>query len=105
MSGHSGNLAVFYRPMTDEGECQTEWIDYRPTGQLTSDGALEFNVPGNSTKYIDLKNTRLKIKCKILQANVSNLPSPDLLPVKVNWYQRPLKWDLSICFYKAYGGR
>ena len=75
MSGHSGNLAVFYRPMTDEGERQTEWIDYRPTGQLTSDGALEFNVPGNSTKYIDLKNTRLKIKCKILQANGSNLPS------------------------------
>ena len=57
MSGHNENLALFYRPVINEGEGRKEWVEYRPTGQLNSDGALEFNIQGNGTKYIDLKST------------------------------------------------
>ena len=75
MAGHNENLAIFYKPVQDHGQKQVEWIEYRPTGQLNSEGAIEFHVPGNGSKYMDLKNTKLKIKAKIVKADRTNLPS------------------------------
>ena len=75
MAGHNENLAIFYKPVQDHGQKQVEWIEYRPTGQLNSEGAIEFHVPGNGSKYMDLKNTKLKIKAKIVKADGTNLPS------------------------------
>ena len=75
MAGHNENLALFYKPLQDHGQKEVEWIEYRPSGQLNSEGAIEFHVPGNGSKYMDLKNTKLKIKAKIVKADGSNLPS------------------------------
>ena len=50
-------------------------MDYRPVRELSSGGALEFHISGNSSKYIDLKNTRLKIKFTILQGDGNPLPT------------------------------
>ena len=75
MAGHNENLAIFHKPMEDHGQKQIQWVEYRPTGQLNSDGAIEFNVAGTSTMYIDLKNTKLKVKAKIVQADGTNLPA------------------------------
>ena len=73
MSGHS--LSLFYTPANDTSVKNVEWVDYRPVGELRSGGVLEFNISGNSSKYIDLKNTRLKIKFRILQGNGTPLPT------------------------------
>lgn len=74
MSGHNDNVSLFYTPVKDTSVKSIEWVEYRPVGQLNSEGALEFNVSGNSTKYMDLQNTRLKIKFRILQGNGQTLP-------------------------------
>ena len=47
----------------------------QPIGQLSSDGALEFNISGNSHKYVDLANTRLQIKFRIVQGDRQLLPA------------------------------
>ena len=75
MSGHSQNLSLFYKPVYDRAIKNIEWLEYRPVGQISSEGALEFSVSGNNTKYIDLKNTRIKIKCKIVQSNGNPIPN------------------------------
>ena len=73
MAGHNKNLAIFHRPIEDHGQKQMQWVEYRPTGQ--PEGAIEFHVPGTSNMYIDLKNTKLKVKAKIVQADGTNLPA------------------------------
>ena len=75
MAGHNKNISLFYKPMIDDTILRREWIEYRPVGELSSNAAIEFNIAGNSTKYIDLKNTTLKIKCRILKADGTKLPS------------------------------
>ena len=75
MANHGDSVSLFNVPVYDNTVRGIEWVQHRPVGQLNSDGALEFNVSGNSTKYIDLKNTRLKIKFRIVLANGKTVPS------------------------------
>lgn len=84
MEGHQDNVSLFYTPTSDPTVKSREWVEHRPVGQLSADAALEFSVSGNSSKYIDLRQTRLKIKLRILQGNGEKLPSSlpvDLGPV------------------------
>ena len=74
MIGHSDNVSLFYTPVRDTSVRGIEWIEHRPVGELNSEGALEFNVSGNGTKYIDLQKTRLKIKFRIVQSNGDAIP-------------------------------
>ena len=75
MESHNAKSSLFHTHKSDTTVKSMEWTEYRPVGQLNSEGALEFNVSGNSTKYVDLQNTKLKVKFRILQENGSVLPA------------------------------
>lgn len=78
-------------------ECSTsplEWFHVKPTHtaienstdvefhSLTSvrDGAaLEFYVPASAEEYIDLQNTKLYVKCKVIRGNGDNLEDDDVV--------------------------
>ena len=62
---HNEGFALFTLPPVDSSIDQKEWMEYRPISQITSDSVLEFNIPGNSTNYISLKETRLQLKIRI----------------------------------------
>ena len=89
MAAHSDNTSLFHTPPRDDLVQGMEWIEYRPVGQLNSEGALEFNVSGNGARYMDLMNTRLKVKFRILQADgqvippaiIEGKPTPDAAKV------------------------
>lgn len=66
---HGDNLALFQNPEVHVGSQKTEWLIYRPINQLTEGAAIEFNVPGTSTSYIDLANTLLHVNFNIVKAN------------------------------------
>ena len=36
-----------------------EWMEYRPVNQITGSTVLDFNIPSQSSAYIDLKNSLL----------------------------------------------
>lgn len=76
MTSHSDNVSLFYTPVEDKSVQGVEWVEYGPVGQLNSESALEFTIPGNSAKYIDLRRTLLKLQVRIKQADGENLPSP-----------------------------
>ncbi len=67
--GHSEELALFQSSAIDTGIESVEWVDFRPVSQLTRDGAVEFNLTGNSAAYIDLRRTRLHVKVRITKGN------------------------------------
>ena len=74
MAAHNDNLALFYKPPKDKTVKSAEWLEYRPVGELNSDGALEFNITGGGNRYIDLLRTRISLKVRILQADGKVLP-------------------------------
>lgn len=49
----------------------------RHINQLTEGAAIEFNVPGTSMTYIDLKNLLLRVKLKIVKADGYDLEAGD----------------------------
>jgi hypothetical protein len=75
----SDNLQVFYCPPTETAVQSVEWVDVRPIGQVLARSAIEFNLSGNSTAYLDLKNTRLSIKARILKENGEPIGADDVV--------------------------
>ena len=66
--GHMTEVALFKEPNTNIALQKIEFVDYRPVNQLTGE-VVEFNVPGTSTQYIDLKSTRLYVKVKVVKGD------------------------------------
>ena len=67
------NLSLFQLPTTDIGVERVQWVEYRPTAK-SDDGPIEFTVSGAGHQYVDLQNTKLFIKAKIVKADGKNLP-------------------------------
>lgn len=92
LDGHSDKIAVFNLPPTDASVESTEWIEYRPSGQLLPNSPIEFNIFGSSTTYIDLRESLLYVKLKITNGdNVSVTSNNNVglinLPLKTLWSQ------------------
>ena len=111
---HDDALALFQRPEVETATQKKEWITVRPINQLTEGAAIEFNIPGTSMTYIDLKNILLHITLKIVKEDGSNLESTDKVglvnnalhtifsQVDVNVKQHPTSEIGSNYPYKAY---
>lgn len=52
---HDNDLALFDLPEVETMTQKKEWLTLGPINQLTPGAAIEFNVPGTSMAYIDLK--------------------------------------------------
>jgi len=107
-------LALFDLPEVETATQKREWLTVRPINQLTPGAAIEFNVPGTSMAYIDLKNLMLLVKLKIVKADGSDLVKDDPVgltnnplhsifsQVDVNLQQHPTTEIGANYAYKAY---
>ncbi|MET0103903.1 MAG: hypothetical protein ABW072_02035 [Sedimenticola sp.] len=69
---------------TDTSLHSTEWIEYRPINQISDTSALEFNIPAQSSAYVDLKRSVLNIKMRLVKADGTLVDSTQVLaPVNV----------------------
>lgn len=88
----SRRLALFHNFPTEAGVEQTEWIDIRPTSSPVHGGAVEFNISGSGTNYIDLQRTRLYVRLRLLHEDGSILSEKEKvalinLPLHSMWNQ------------------
>ena len=74
MEAVNTKLALFRELPQDLGINSVKWIEYRPTSQLTPGAAVTFSIPP-SPMYVDLKRSRLHVKCRILKGDGSKLPT------------------------------
>ena len=81
---HDNDLALFKTPEVETATQKREWITVRPISQLTEGAAIEFNVPGTSMTYIDLKNLLLYLKLKIVKADGTHLEAEDIVGLTNN---------------------
>jgi len=73
--GYPESLAIFDKPIQNIGVRQVRCVNYYPVNDFTSQGVIQFSVPGTGNTYMDLSKTYLNIRCKIVKKDNSTLPS------------------------------
>jgi hypothetical protein len=68
-------LSLFEPARRDTSLHSREFIEYRPINQLTESAALEFNIPAQSSAYIDLKRSVLNVKLRLVNADNTPIES------------------------------
>ena len=66
-------LDLFAVPPTQTSIDEGQWIEHQPMTSLNSGGPIEFVVPGTGDAYIDLVNTYLFVRAKIIRGVGTNL--------------------------------
>ena len=77
-------LDLFESMDTDTTLQATDFIEYRPVNQMTDTSPLEFNIPAQSSAYLDLKRSVLNLKLRLVNADGSPVQDSQVLgPVNV----------------------
>ena len=90
---YTSSLALFQHPNSSSAIERIDFTDYQRVSQISPETSLlEFQVPGTSSSYIDLKATRLHIQLKITKSDGSSITTQEKvglinLPLHTIWSQ------------------
>lgn len=74
---HPEELDLFSTPPTQGAYENIQWVDYRPVSQLKEDAPVEFVIPSCGSQYLNLKQTYLKVKARLLKMDGTELDMED----------------------------
>ena len=83
--GVKSELDLFAVPPTQTSIDEGQWIEHQPMTSLDSGGPIEFVVPGTGDAYIDLANTYLFVRAKIIRGVRTNLADDTPVAPVNNW--------------------
>ena len=75
--GYSSQVAIFTVKPTDASVVSRQNVDFGPIAAIRPFAPIEFNIMGNNSNYIDMKNIRLHIKVKLVKSNGDNITEDD----------------------------
>ena len=67
--GITNVLDLFSKPRIQTSIIEGSWVEVRPTSSLDDDSAIEFEITGSGTDFLDLANTFIKGKVHITTPN------------------------------------
>lgn len=67
------NLDIFSVPMSQTSIDSCTYSEYHPISNITDGAPIEFSISGTGLEYIDLQNTQLYVKLKVVQGTGANL--------------------------------
>jgi len=70
-------LDLFSVPPTQTSVENGNWIEYHPLTTVGDDSPIEFDINGTGEDYIDLANTMLLVRAKIINVNGTNTADAD----------------------------
>ena len=70
-------LDLFSVPPTQTSIESADFVEYNPISSLSDDTPIEFSVSGSGQDYIDLANTQLLVRAKILKGDGGNIEGTD----------------------------
>lgn len=91
--GLPAELALFTVPPNQVAVDKIYFSECRPVSSFdTEDAPIEISVPGQGNEYIDLRRSRLYVKCKIVKTDGTALASQEKtgiinLPLQTMWSQ------------------
>ena len=83
--GVKSELDLFAVPPTQRSIDEGHWIEHQPITSLDSGGPIEFSIPGAGDAYIDLANTYLFGRAKIIRGAGTNLADDAPVAPVNNW--------------------
>ena len=78
-------LDLFAVPPTQTSIDQGGWIEHQPITSLDSGGPIEFVVPGAGDAYIDLANTYLLVRAKVIRGAGTDIADDTPVAPVNNW--------------------
>ena len=66
-------VSLFDKPCNDIAYQKIQYVDYRPTSLLSSEGPLTFTISPTGSQYVNLKKTFLHLKVKLVNGDGSNI--------------------------------
>ena len=83
--GVKSELDLFAVPPTQTSIEEGGWIEHQPLTSLDSGGPIEFILPGTGDAYLDLANTYLLIRAKIVNGNGTDIVADTPVAPVNNW--------------------
>jgi hypothetical protein len=78
------NLNFFSLPAQDVGVLERKWVTVRPINSISDTSPVEFNVDGNMATYLDLKNSTVCVKFKVVKADGTDISeSEEVAPINL----------------------
>ena len=75
--GYENNLALFTAPPFETATLKKQWQHFRPVTQLSKGATVHFTIHGTSSDYINLRETRLYLKCRINKPDGTRIAKED----------------------------
>ena len=72
-------LEWFCIPPTQTAVEKTYGVDYQPLTSIRDGAPIEFYIPASTEEYLDLKNTRLHVTCRILKRTGAECAATDIV--------------------------
>ena len=83
--GVKSELDLFAVPPTQTSIEEGGWIEHQPLTSLEWGGPIEFILPGTGDAYLDLANTYLLVRAKILNGNGNDIGADTPVAPVNNW--------------------
>ena len=85
MRGCKSELDLFAVPPTQTSIEEGGWIEHQPLPSLDSSGMIEFVLPGTGDAYIDLANTYLLVRAKVVRGVGTDIAGDTPVAPVNNW--------------------
>ncbi|GFX12398.1 uncharacterized protein TNCV_1035851 [Trichonephila clavipes] len=64
-------LELFHLPATQTAKERGQWVEFHPLSNVFDGGPVEFHISGSGEEYLDLSQTQLFLKAKIVKSDGS----------------------------------
>ncbi|KMQ82657.1 hypothetical protein RF55_22253 [Lasius niger] len=90
-------LELFTLPPTQTVIERRQWVEFHPLANVSDGSPVEFNVSGSGDEYLDLSQTQLYVKVKILKSDGKPLTAEDKVgPVNLLLHSLWSQVDISL---------
>ena len=72
-------LEWFCIPPTQTAVEKTYGVDYQPLTSIRDGAPIEFYIPASTEEYLDLKNTRLHVTCRVIKRTGAECADTDIV--------------------------
>ena len=72
--GIKSELDLFSLPTTQTSIEQAQWVEHQPVVSIGTGGPIEFLLPGSGNHYLDLANTYLFVRTRVVKGDGCHIP-------------------------------
>ena len=83
----SSERMLFEPKVVNEGVEYLQYIECRPTNQITEDGSVDIHIKASGSQYLELQRRLLHVKVKVEKEDGSNLEEAVMVTTVILWMQ------------------